>query len=56
MNKEKFDVIERPKHYALEEVKITLEPIQLCEQCGFLVGNGLKYLSVTSIKAILCRI
>lgn len=44
MNKEKFDVIERPQHYACEEVKITIEPIQLCEQCGFLVGNGLKYL------------
>jgi len=38
------DVINHPAHYTAENVKITIEPIQLCEQCGFLVGNGLKYL------------
>lgn len=38
------DVINHPSHYTAENVNITIEPIQLCEQCGFLVGNGLKYL------------
>lgn len=38
------DLINYPAHYTAENVKITIEPIQLCEQCGFLVGNGLKYL------------
>lgn len=46
MNKENYDVIERPQHYACEAVTVsyTVEPIELCEQCGFLLGNALKYL------------
>ena len=40
------DVIENPKHYACEAVEVSyrVEPIELCEQCGFLLGNALKYL------------
>lgn len=38
------DVIEHPAHYLAENVTITIEPIELCEQCGFLFGNALKYL------------
>ncbi len=38
------DVINHPAHYTAENVNITIEPIQLCKQRGFLVGNGLKYL------------
>lgn len=38
------DMITNPPHYQCENVTITVEPIQLCEQCGFLLGNALKYL------------
>ena len=38
------DMINNPPHYECENVTITIEPIQLCEQCGFLLGNALKYL------------
>ncbi len=38
------DIINNPSHYHCEAVTITFEPIDLCEQCGFLFGNGLKYL------------
>lgn len=38
------DIINNPPHYECENVSVTIEPIQLCEQCGFLLGNALKYL------------
>lgn len=40
------DSINSPSHYTSEAVEVSyrLEPIDLCEQCGFLVGNALKYL------------
>ena len=40
------DLINNPQHYACEAVTVscTVEPIELCEQCGFLLGNALKYL------------
>lgn len=46
MTTENYDIIERPQHYACEAVTVsyTVEPIELCEQCGFLLGNALKYL------------
>ncbi len=38
------DVVNHPSHYEAESVQITLQPIDLCEQCGFLMGNALKYM------------
>lgn len=38
------DNINSPSHYKCESATITIEPIELCEQCGFLLGNALKYL------------
>ena len=40
------DLINNPQHYACEAVTVsyTVEPIELCEMCGFLLGNALKYL------------
>jgi hypothetical protein len=38
------DMIFNPPHYECENLTITIEPLQLCEQCGFLLGNALKYL------------
>ena len=38
------DIVNCPQHYVCENVTITIEPIVLCEQCGFLLGNALKYL------------
>lgn len=38
------DNVNHPSHYECEKVTLTIEPIELCEQCGFLLGNALKYL------------
>lgn len=38
------DNVNHPSHYECENVTLTIEPIELCEQCGFLLGNALKYL------------
>lgn len=38
------DIINHPSHYTQAGATLTLEPIDLCEQCGFLLGNALKYL------------
>lgn len=38
------DNVNNPSHYQCENATITIEPIELCEQCGFLLGNALKYL------------
>lgn len=41
---ENKDLVNNPDHYHKERVNITIEPVDLCEQCGFLFGSGLKYL------------
>ena len=41
---ENKDLVNNPDHYHKERVTITFEPIDLCEECGFLLGNALKYL------------
>ena len=38
------DMINNPPHYDHESVIVKVEPIELCEQCGFLMGNALKYI------------
>ena len=38
------DVINHPKHYTAENVMLEIEPISLCEQCDFLLGNAFKYM------------
>jgi len=38
------DLINNPPHYDCESVIVKIEPIELCEQCGFLMGNALKYI------------
>lgn len=41
---EKEDVINAPKHYTAESITITVQPLDLCEQCNFTLGNALKYI------------
>jgi hypothetical protein len=38
------DVVNHPQHYEAESVTITVQPIDLCEQCNFNLGNALKYI------------
>lgn len=40
------DIINHPSHYECESVEVNyrVEPIELCEMCGFLLGSALKYL------------
>lgn len=38
------DVVNHPKHYEAESITITVQPLDLCEQCSFTLGNALKYI------------
>lgn len=38
------DLINKPNHYHSLARDISVEPIDLCETCGFLLGNAFKYL------------
>lgn len=38
------DMINNPDHYAKHAVTVVYQPIDLCETCGFLLGNAFKYL------------
>lgn len=40
----KYDNVNNPKHYALANKHLVLEPIDICEKYSFCQGNAIKYL------------
>lgn len=38
------DLVNAPSHYTKHNITKVIEPIDLCETCGFLLGNAFKYL------------
>jgi len=38
------DLVNAPAHYTKHNITKVIEPIELCETCGFLLGNAFKYL------------
>lgn len=38
------DLVNAPSHYTKHNITKVIEPIELCETCGFLLGNAFKYL------------
>lgn len=38
------DLVNKPKHYVKYNVSKVIEPIELYETCGFLLGSAFKYL------------